>query len=303
MWHIHLSLAQMDVWWPGLLLLGGFIGILTGMFGVGGGFLLTPCLKILFGIPYPVAVGSGLAQIFLAGTYSTWKHGKNGNIDLRMGLLMTGGAVAGTDIGVSLLKQLGTGGTVILNSRTFTVADLVMSGLFLVLMTVTGLYIQHEASHSSGDEVASAIAQNLQGYRMPPQMAFPKSNIPSLSLWIPLIASFLVGILTGLLGVGGGFINFPLLVYVIGVPTYVAVGTSAFQILFASGYGALRHAWQGHVELLLVLLLLVGSLAGVRFGVYLSHLFGGRKLRKYFAWVIGLGIAVIIWDLVGEIWF
>ncbi len=303
MGHIQLPLAGIEVWWPGLILLGAFIGILTGLFGVGGGFLLTPCLKIFFGIPYPIAVGSGLAQIFLAGAYSTWKHAKNGHIDLRMGLILGGGALVGTDIGVELLKMLGTGGTVHLNARAFTVSDLVMTGLFLVLMTATTIYIAYETSRCNGDEEASAIAQNLQGCRVPPRLAFPKSKIDSLSLWFPLIISFLVGILTGMLGVGGGFINFPLLVYVIGVPTYVAVGTSAFQILFSSGYGALRHALQGHVEWLLVLLLLVGSLAGVRFGVYLSGLWGGRKLRKYFAWVIGLGIAVIVWDLARKIWF
>jgi uncharacterized membrane protein YfcA len=145
------------------------------------------------------------------------------------------------------------------------------------------------------------MARNLQNYRIHPMVAFPKSGIERLSLWIPLFLSFLIGILTGLMGVGGGFIAFPLMVYVLGVPTVIAVGTSAFQILFSTGYGAFRHAGQGHVEMLLVGLLLVGSLIGVQLGVYMTKFLGGHKIRRYFAYVIGLGILVILWDFIRKI--
>jgi uncharacterized protein len=134
-------------------------------------------------------------------------------------------------------------------------------------------------------------------------LEFRHSGVLSLSIWIPLGISFLVGILTGLLGVGGGFINFPLMVYIIGIPTAVAIGTGAFQLLFSTGYGALRHALQGHVEVLLVAFLLIGSLVGVQFGAYATRFFGGRKIRKYFSWVIILAIGVILWDVIRKIWF
>jgi len=104
-----------------------------------------------------------------------------------------------------------------------------------------------------------------------------------------------------MMGVGGGFIMFPLLVYVIGVPTVNAVGTSAFQILFSTGYGAYRHAGQGHVQLMLVVLLLCGSLLGVQLGVYATRFLGGFKIRRYFAYVIGLGILVILGDLLRKV--
>jgi uncharacterized membrane protein YfcA len=130
-----------------------------------------------------------------------------------------------------------------------------------------------------------------------------KTGITSLSLWIPLLLSFLVGILTGLMGVGGGVIAFPLLVYVLGVPTVIAVGTSAFQILFSTGYGVFHHAGLGHVELILVGLLLAGSLVGVQLGVYATKFLGGRKIRRYFAYVIGLGVLVILGDLALKIIF
>ncbi len=301
---IHLPLAQIEVWWPGLILLGIFIGILTGMFGAGGGFLLTPLLKIGYGIPYPIAVGSGLLMIFITGSFSAWKHWQNKNVDPLMGIIMAGGALAGTEVGVRLLKLFSAIREITLNSRPFPVLDLIMSGLFLALMSVVAVCIWRETSSAvADDEVASSFVKNLRRHGIAPRLAFPQSRIPSLSLWTPLSLSFVVGILTGLLGVGGGFINFPLLVYALGVPTAVAVGTSAFQIMFASGYGALRHALQNHVEIGLVVLLLVGSLSGVQLGVYVSRFFGGRKVRKYFAGVIGLGIMVVVWDLIRGMWF
>lgn len=304
MFQLNLPLSGIDVWWPGLALLGAGIGFLTGMFGAGGGFLLTPLLKIVFGIPYPIAVGSGLSQIFITGSFSAWKHWRNKNVDLLMGTIMAGGALVGTEIGVRLLKLIGSGGTITINSRPFTILDLVMSGLFLVLMTAVAISIWRETSSpSAGDEVASGLVQNLPGFQFRPILAFPRSNIAGMSIWIPLTLSTLVGILTGLLGVGGGFVNFPLLVYLLGVPTSVAVGTSAFQIVFATGYGALRHTFENHVELLLVVVLLVGSLAGVQLGVLASRFVGGRKIRRYFAGVIVLGIAVICWDLICQICF
>ena len=303
MWQIHLSLAGMNIGWPGLIVLGLFIGFLTGMFGVGGGFLLTPLLKIVFGIPYPIAVGSGLLQIFITGLFSVWKHWKYKNVDLFMGWIMAAGALGGTEIGVRLLKLLSTGGKVMINSHPMSVLDLVLNGVFLLLMTAVAVLIWRETSGPSAkEEVASTLSKNLQNYRIPPQLDFPRSEISSLSIWITLGISFSVGILTGFLGVGGGFVNFPLMVYIIGMPTAVAVGTGAFQLLFSTGYGALRHALQGHVELILVAFLLTGSLIGVQIGVFTSHFFGGLKIRKYFSWVIILAIGVILWDVIREIW-
>jgi uncharacterized membrane protein YfcA len=302
MFDLSMVIDGINLWWPGLILLGLMIGFLTGMFGVGGGFLLTPFLNIFFGIPYPIAVGSGLAQIFVTGATSAWKHWRNRNVDPLLGLIMAGGALGGTEIGVRLLKLLSLGGSCVINGRSLVLEDVLMSSLFLVLMVLVAVHIFRESAGNDAEEVDSTIAGRFQKYRIRPVMEFPRSGITSLSLWIPLFLSFLVGILTGFMGVGGGFIAFPLLVYVLGVPTVIAVGTSAFQILFSTGYGALRHAGQGHVELLLVGLLLVGSFVGVQFGVYATKFCGGHKIRRYFAYVIGLGILVILGDSFQKIW-
>jgi uncharacterized membrane protein YfcA len=303
MFDLSMVIDGINLWWPGLILLGLMIGFLTGMFGVGGGFLLTPFLNIFFGIPYPIAVGSGLAQIFVTGATSAWKHWRNRNVDPLLGLIMAGGALGGTEIGVRLLKLLSLGGSCLINGRSLVLEDIIMSLLFLVLMVLVAVHILRESAGNDAEEVDSTIAGFLQKYRIRPMMAFPRSGITSLSLWIPLFLSFLVGILTGLMGVGGGFIAFPLLVYVLGVPTVIAVGTSALQILFSTGYGAFRHAGLGHVELILVGLLLAGSLVGVQLGVYATKFLGGRKIRRYFAYVIGLGILVILGDLAKKIIF
>lgn len=304
MFSFDLYLAGVELWWPGLVLLGLLIGFLTGMFGVGGGFLLTPFLNIFFGIPYPTAVGTGLAQIFCSGAFSAWKHWRNKNVDVFMGAITAGGAICGTEIGIRILGLIETEKAVALFRRPFLVLNLVINGLFLILMTSVLILIWWETSRNdAGDEVASIAAQSIQGLNIPPLFSFPHSRINSLSLWLLLGLSLLVGVLTGLLGIGGGFVNFPLLVYVIGVPTTVAVGTGAFQILFSTGYGALRHIGQGHVELLLVGFLLSGSLIGVQLGIRLSRFVGGLKIRRYFAWVIALGVGVILWDLVRKTWF
>lgn len=297
-----LTIAGVTVWWPGLVLLGLSIGCLTGMFGVGGGFLLTPCLNIFFGIPYPMAVGSDLMQIFVTGGASAWKHWRQKHVDPLLGLIMAGGALGGTELGVRLLKRLSFGGEVVINGHSLVFQDLMLSCLFLVLMTLVAIYILKETSGvADSKETTAQLAATLQSYHWPPVLRFPKSQINSLSLWIPLLSSFGVGILTGMMGVGGGFITFPLLVYVIGAPTVIAVGTSAFQILFSTGYGAYRHACQGHVDLILVGLLLCGSLLGVQLGVYATRFLGGLKIRRYFAYVMGLGILVILGDLLRKI--
>ena len=330
---VTLSSTGTEVWIPGIVILGLVVGFLSGMFGVGGGFLLTPVLKVVFGIPYPVAVGSGLAQIFINSSLSTFRHWRNQKVDLKLGMILAAGALCGAEIGVRLLGSLGSGGVMVINGRVFSLLDLVLSLLFLLLLSSVAIVILREtagrktansgktsprrevkrkvqdvARVKSGDvvkdtirdevqdSVPTALTAGLQRIQLWPVLAFPTSRIEAYSLWIPLCLSFFIGILTGLMGVGG-FINFPLLIYVVGIPTHIAIGTSAFQILFASGYGAFRHGLQGHVELLLVGLLFLGSVGGVQLGVKASQIFGGKRIRRYFALVVMVGVVVILWDL------
>jgi len=292
---LFLPLAQVDAWLPGVVLLGFAVGVLTGLFGVGGGFLLTPALKALFGVPYPVAVGTDLVQIFLTGTVSAYRHGRAGNVEWRLGLVLGAGGVAGAELGVRIQNALASIGEVGVSGSRVTLLDLVLGGLFVALLAAVAVLIWRETR--SGGGVDTRVGRALRAVRLRPVIALPRSDLAGISVWVPLVMGLGVGVLTGLMGVGGGFVNFPLLIYVLGVPTHVAIGTSAVQVLLASGYGALRHAGQRHVELPLVLFLTAGSVLGVQVGVRLARRFRGPRIRRLFAGVMLLGIAVIVWDL------
>ncbi len=311
MFEIALPLAgNITVWAPGIIFLGMFVGFLTGLFGVGGGFLLTPALNILFGIPYPVAVGSDLLQIFCTSSVSAFKHWQRRHVDIRLGIVMAASAMAGAGVGKSIMDLLERGcetaqNTVMFFGNQHSVLQLTLDILFLILLSAAMVIILREPSSGSDsdEEVKTSVARWLQSLRVPPVIALPTSHISALSVWWPFIISFLIGILTGLMGVGGGFIMFPVLVYVIGIPTTIAVGTSAFRILFSTGYGAYAHFGADHVELKLVGLLLAGSMIGVQLGVFTAGRIGGRRIRKYFSFVLGLGIAMIAFRLVRAILF
>ena len=292
---LFLPLAQVDAWLPGVVLLGFAVGVLTGLFGVGGGFLLTPALKALFGVPYPVAVGTDLVQIFLTGTVSAYRHGRAGNVEWRLGLVLGAGGVAGAELGVRIQNALASIGEVGVSGSRVTLLDLVLGGLFVALLAAVAVLIWRETR--SGGGVDTRVGRALRAVRLRPVITLPRSDLAGISVWVPLAMGLGVGVLTGLMGVGGGFVNFPLLIYVLGVPTHVAIGTSAVQVLLASGYGALRHAGQRHVELPLVLFLTAGSVLGVQVGVRLARRFRGPRIRRLFAGVMLLGIAVIVWDL------
>jgi uncharacterized membrane protein YfcA len=301
---LTLPLSGVDVWIPGIVLLGILIGFLIGLFGVGGGFLLTPLLKVVFGIPYPVAVGSSLLQIFINSSIATFRHWRNQKVDFKLGLILAAGAMGGTEIGVRILTRLQRSAPILINNRLFSPVDLVLNILFLVLLSAVAIFILFETTRGTAtQEVSTAMSRWLRTIRLRPTLFFPRSGIASYSIWIPILLAVFVGVLTGLMGVGGGFVNFPLLIYVIGVPTHIAVGTSVFQVLLASGYGATRHIFLGNVEIILVGILFAGSFAGVQLGVKVSQILGGRSIRRYFALVVAQGVALVIWDLIRQIFF
>jgi uncharacterized membrane protein YfcA len=165
------------------------------------------------------------------------------------------------------------------------------------------LTILNEKPDTETGETDTGISKWLHGLKISPLVSFPASSLTALTCWAPVSIGFLVGIVTGLMGVGGGFIMFPILLYVIGVPTSIAVGTSAFQVLFASGYGAFSHFFAGHVEFRLVAMLLCGSMLGVQIGVYVSARIGNKNIRKYFSFVIGLAILMILYSLIKNLFF
>lgn len=290
----------------GILCLGLFIGVLTGLFGVGGGFLLTPCLKFFFALPYPVAVGSSLASIFCVGTVSAFRHGRRGNVAWGLGFLMAAGGLSGTLAGAQVMTVLQRAALVVeFAGRRLHLLDITLHLLFLLLLAGVFFIVRWETSHPPGmkcpagepAEPVYPLAERLHGWRLPPYIGLPIEQ-KNISVWVPLGLGLSVGFLTGLLGVGGGFVLFPALVYVIGLPTLSAVGTSALQLVFAGAFGSLLYARRGLVEPLVVLTLVIGAMLGAEIGVRLAGIINPRRLRRHFGYVVGAGIIVVLLDLI-----
>ncbi|HMK34787.1 MAG TPA: sulfite exporter TauE/SafE family protein [Desulfomonilaceae bacterium] len=294
-WSIYLPIAGNSVNVFLLLGLGGLVGFLSGLFGVGGGFLMTPLL-MMAGIPPVVAAASDSNQIVAASTSATYAHYRMGNVDFKMGLLLLIGGVVGGTFGVQLIKVL----------RSLGNADFVIKITYVVMLGVVGFYMFLESlqnlrkSPAATRPVESArpslYARAIRA--LPWQMEFPKSGV-TLSPLLPLILGVFVGILAAIMGVGGGFIMVPVMVYMLRMPMHVVVGTSLFQILFTCINVTIMQAVTNHtVDIILAILLLLGSTVGAQFGARLSRRLKGDQLKIILASVV---LLVMVQMLVGLI--
>jgi uncharacterized membrane protein YfcA len=289
---------------PYLAFFGLIIGAMGGFFGVGGGFLMVPMLNAVFGIPYNVAVGSDLGQMTGMATAATVRHIRFGNIDFKLGVLMIAGTATGVEAGARVLEVLKHAGTVAVLGRQVDVMTLVMSLVYAALLIFLGQAMVRESMRTikrtsgrvelSADTPASPVALKLRTFKMWPVVSLPASGIEAISLWVILGIGFLTGFLSGMLGVGGGFIRMPALVYILGCPTVVAVGTDLFEIMFSSGYGVMTHAFKGNVHLILVLALLIGTTVGAQLGASYTRKAGGPWVRFSFGCLAFLGVLMVI---------
>ncbi len=293
---IYLPIAEISVDIFLLLMLGGGVGFLSGLFGVGGGFLMTPLL-IFIGIPATVAVGSEAAQIVAASVSGVIAHMRRGNVDFRMGAVLLVGGIVGSTLGVQLFKLLQTLGQI----------DLVISLAFVIVLGTIGSLMLAEAIRSlhrraqvkrSGAVPVHRLHQHNWIHGLPLKMRFPRSK-----LYISAVAPFgigaFVGVLSALMGVGGGFIMVPAMIYLLGMPTSVVIGTSLFQIVFVTANVTFLQAWQNFtVDIFLALLLLVGGVVGAQFGARMGAKLRGEQLRGLLA-VLVLTVALkLLFDLV-----
>lgn len=294
-WSIYLPIAGNSVNIFLLLGLGGFVGFLSGLFGVGGGFLMTPLL-MMAGIPPLVAAASDSNQIVAASTSATYAHYRMGNLDFKMGLLLLIGGVIGGTVGVQLIKIL----------RSLGNADFVIKGTYVLMLGVVGFYMFLESLQNLrkrpveakrvGSAKPSLYARVIRALPWPTE--FPKSGV-TISLLLPLILGIFVGILAAIMGVGGGFIMVPVMVYMLRMPMHVVVGTSLFQILFTCINVTIMQSVTNHtVDIILAVLLLLGSTVGAQFGARLSRRLKGDQLKIILASVV---LLVMIQMLVGLI--
>lgn len=279
---------------------GAAVGFLSGLFGVGGGFLLTPMLNIAFGVPYNVAAGSSLAQILGTSVSATAKHHGLGNVDIKLGACMLAGGWVGVEGGARVVELLKRAEPIVAAGRELPPLDLFVSIAFLLLLSTVGTVTFRESRGARkreprGGIVETPIASRIQSIRIPPTMSLTKSGIESISLWILVGIGLVTGFVSGLMGVGGGFILMPTLIYVLGVRTRVAIGTDLFQVTFLATYGTLTHTLKGNVDLALVVLLLVGGIFGAQFGASLTGKVRPAKIRYWFSFIIyGAAVAVLV---------
>ncbi len=265
-----------------LLALGGVVGFLSGLFGVGGGFLMTPLL-IMIGVPPTVAAASDSNQIVAASTSGTYAHARGGTVDFKMGILLFSGGILGGTIGVYLIKLL----------RALGEADSLINVTYVVMLGGIGFYMFAESleglmgrrrPHGATGAKPSVYARLVRA--LPWKVEFPRSGI-TLSLLMPLGLGTLVGILAAVMGVGGGFIMVPVMVYLLRMPMHVVVGTSLFQILFTCINVTVLQATVNHtVDVVLALLLLMGSVIGAQIGAKMSRRLNADQLKILMAIIV-----------------
>jgi hypothetical protein len=274
--------------------LGLAVGLLSGLFGVGGGFLLTPLL-IMFGIPSTVAAATDSNQIVAASTSGTYAHWKVGNVDFKMGLYLLAGGFIGGVVGVQAIKVL----------RAMGNADFVIKMTYVLMLGGVGTYMFIESIQSMKkskspvvevkEEKESSIGKFLKS--LPLQTRFEKSGITH-SVFVPIVLGGVVGILAAIMGVGGGFLMVPIMVYMLRMPMHVVVGTSLFQILFTCIEVTFLQATTNHsVDFILAVLLLVGSTVGAQIGTVFGRKLKAEQLKILLAGIVLIVTVKIVFDL------
>ena len=280
--------------------IGFVVGILGGFFGVGGGFIAGP-MMFLAGVPMNYVVGTDLAHMTGKSIVAARRHRILGHIDVRLGVLMIIGTVIGVECGAQLVEfveRMGRADDII--GWSYVVILLVISA-FTATESIRAIRMIHTHNLSADEAVGfTGLARRVRLLHIKPMVSLPASGIESISLWVILLAGFITGTLAGFLGVGGGFIRMPMMVYVLGVPTHVAIGTDLFEIIFSAGFGTLTHAIKGNVDIMIALIMQTGAAIGAQIGAMGTRHFAGPRIRLFFSFLPLIGAVFVIWRLLGS---
>ena len=290
---IYLPIAEVSVNAFLLLGLGGLVGILSGMFGVGGGFLMTPLLFFI-GIPPPVAVATEANQIVASSFSGALAHYKRKTVDLQMGLVLLFGGIIGSAFGVQAFAELKAIGQV----------DLIVRLCYVLFLGVIGTLMFVESARAIGRSRRKTAARKLHKHNwvhgLPFKMKFRTSGL-YISAIPPLAIGMIVGVLAAIMGVGGGFIMVPAMIYIIGMPTKVVIGTSLFQIVFVTAFTTVMHATTNFaVDIVLAVLLFIGGVIGAQVGTRIGVKLPAEQLRILLALLV-LGVCgKLAFDLLAQ---
>lgn len=279
---------------PLVLAVTGFVvGLLGGFFGVGGGFLAGP-LMFWTGVPINFVVGSDLAHMAGTSLVATRKHRALGHVDFRLAGLMIVGTIPGVEIGAQLIERLKHLGNI----------EQVIGLTYVIILTAVGLFTAWESLRAirvtrtdqlDAHEVVGvkSLLYRSPLLRIPPLIRMPVSGIEEISVWAVILVGLVTGILAGLLGVGGGFLRMPLMIYVLGIPTHVAVGTDLFEIVISAGFGTITHSLKGNVDFMIAVTMLTGAALGAQIGAAATRYFTGPIIRLLFS-VLPIVAAVLV---------
>jgi uncharacterized protein len=286
---IYLPIAEMPVSIWLIVSLGGAVGFLSGMFGVGGGFILTPFL-MFFGIPPAVAVATQSVQLVATSFSSVISHWRNGHVDFKMGGYLLAGGLTGSVVGIVIFNELKARGQV----------DLLISLSYVILLTAIGGLMLWEsvATVRRGGDRGHRPGSHSWMHGLPFKVRFQKSRLYISSI-PPVVLGFLIGILSSIMGVGGGFILVPAMIYLLRMPTAIVVGTSLFQVVFVAAFSTFLHAVTNQtVDAVLAALLILGGVVGAQIGVRVGQKIKADELRLILAlMIIGIGVRLSV-DLV-----
>ena len=290
--YIYLPIAEQPIHALVILGVGAFLGLIMGLVGVGGGFLLTPIMMFL-GIPPPVAVASVANQLVAPSVSGVLSHWKRSNVDFKMGTVLLTGGVVGSSIGVLLFNFLGKIGQL----------DFVIKSSYVIFLTLIGTLMFSESLRlilrsRKGKITRGKLHQHNWLHGLPFKIRFRKSKL-YISILLPILIGVIVGILAALMGIGGGFIIVPAMIYLLGMPTSLVVGTSLFQIIFVAANTTILQASQNQtVDIVLATILLLGSVIGVQLGSRFTNILKGEYLRLILSSIIILVSLKLLVDLV-----
>jgi len=292
--HLYLVIAGNSVSIPLLVGLGFGVGLLSGLFGVGGGFLMTPLL-IMIGIPPTVAAATDSNQIVAASSSGALAHYRMGNVDVKMGLILLLGGILGGTGGVQIVRVL----------RAMGNADFLIKVTYVLMLGFVGTYMFIDSLRALRGAVEPAVRTDTEkpsGYvrlmeALPYRTEFPKSGV-SMSLLLPFLLGLLVGVLAAIMGVGGGFIMVPVMVYLLRMPMHVVVGTSLFNVLFTCINVTCMQASANHtVDFMLAVMLMLGSVVGAQVGARISSRLKADQLKILLASLVLLVMVKMLFSL------
>ncbi len=313
-----------------LMGIGFVVGILGGFFGVGGSFLAGPAL-FAAGMPMNFVVGTDLTHIVGKSIVAAKRHRALGNVDIKLGMIMVAGTIAGVEVGAQFIEYL---------KRRADVDIVVAVGFIFVLLAISAFigweswqtlkmlskrgtrkaiaavaalnknaplpprlprYLKPNRGETDqvkeDTSVLAHIPKQIHRFRLSPMISLPVSGIEQISLWMILGVSFVGGVFSGFLGGGAGYVRMPALVYLLGVPTHVAVGTDLFEIVISASYGTLTHAVKGNVDIMVALVMHTGAAIGAQIGATLTQYFHGTRIRLAFVPLPLIGAGLVIYSL------